>query len=472
MTVRDYHRIVNGYGETVSQSLTINPRDYVSLNFTKTVLGIILSVNPADNEANRSSYQSEDRRGYMHTCTVLVVEDGRSSHFTLGNVIITPDSRTGLDDYYERLPNGCSSQITGQPWNNEINNIDPYKLDGDWCVVGFLGGSLDTPYILRWWPHPGNRFDPATSEQSNPNDTRRQPYLKQDGRFFHRINGVEFVVSKQGHVYLSTYRANSSLVFGTPLTPQEGRFPRTVNADEGGSFKAWIKPSQSFELDWNVPTNGIGVLDEPDAELPQTNPAVVGVPPEKVSTYVLADKDRFQIEVPETFEVISKKTILLTSEEDTRLTIKQSLHIDTQQYIDIYAAQYVDLSAENVAINSSNRTSLTSNSSTIVGGGRDLRCAGGNATIDLAGDSVTIRPNVASSGITITPATVLLNSGSLGGVVAGIPLQAAFATYLSAITAAQPLAATGPAYAAAITAATAALVSQLATAVSTRTFTG
>lgn len=320
MTVRDYHRIVNGYGEPVSQSLTINQRDYVSLNFTKTVLGIILAVNPADNDANRTAYQSEDRRGYMHTCTVLVVEDGRSSFFTLSNVIITPDSRTGLDDYYERLPVGCSAMITGQPWNSDTNNIDPYKLDGDWCVVGFLGGSLDTPYILRWWPHPGNRLDVATSGQSNPNDTIRRPYLNQDGRFFHRINGVEFVVSKQGHVYLSTYRTNSSLVFGTPLQPQDGRLPRTVNEEEGGSFKAWIKPSQSFELDWNPPTNGIGVLDEPDEELPQTNPARVGVPPQKINTYVLADQERFQVEVPEKFEVISKKRILLTSREDTTLT--------------------------------------------------------------------------------------------------------------------------------------------------------
>jgi hypothetical protein len=427
--------------------------------------------------------------------------------FTLNNVIITPDSRTGLDDYYERLPKGCSALINGQPWNNEVNNIDPYKLDGDWCVVGFLGGSLDTPYILRWWPHPGNRFDAATSGQSNPNDRVRRPYLVQDSRFFHRINGVEFVISKQGHVYLSTYRANSNLAFGTPLQPQDGRFPRTLNEEEGGSFKAWIKPSQSFELDWNVPTNGLGVLDETDPDLPQTNPARAGVAQAKENTYLIADQTRFELDVPELFKVQSKRRILLTSEEDTTLTTKTSLNIAVETSFNANVkGSYTTLvgdsllfevtgntevtstgetqiaSVGNVSVTSQNNLTLatTGERATISGASilglsaRDTAVLAANA-ITIGGNSVVIENSAGpgSGSLDVTAAGVALNSGTLGGVVCGIPLNAAFANFLAAITAAQSVAPTSTvAYAAAVTAAVTALVAQLPTAVSTKTLAG
>jgi hypothetical protein len=328
MAVNNQHRIVNSYGEPIQQSLTNNPRDSVAVNVTKSVLGLVLSVNPPDADLNRAATQREDRRGYLHTCTVLVVEDGRSSIYTLGNVIITPDCRTGLDDYYERLPRGCSGLTTGANWNSQLVNINPYDLDGDWCVVSFLGGSLDTPFILRWWPHPKNPYDPATSGKRNPNAPTTPPYLNQTGRFLHRTNGVEFSITKSGDVYLSTYRANSTLRFGNPMSPEEGRFPRQLDDENGGSVKAWIKPSQSFELDWNVPVNGLGILDLSDPQLPQTNPENVGTAVAKQNTYVLADKDRIEIDTPEKFQLVSKKSVLLTSEEDTIITVGTDLTAD------------------------------------------------------------------------------------------------------------------------------------------------
>lgn len=326
--VLNQHNIVNPYGEPVQQSLTVNPRDTSALSVSNTILGVILSVNSADDDANRSAIQRADRRGYLHTCTVLVVEDGRSSVYTLGNVVITPDFRCGLDDYYERLPRGCSGLVTGESWNSELNNINPYDLDGDWCIVGFLGGSLDTPYILRWWPHPRNPYDVSTSGQRNPNSSSNPEYLVQDGRVLHRSNGVEFAITSIGNVYFSTHLANSNLKFADPLAPEDGRFPRDTDPDNGGSLKAWIKPSQTLEFDWNQPINGIGILDAPDPEIPQTNPANVARPQEKQNCYVLLDKNRALIEVPEELQVVSKQRILLTSEEETILTVGTNLTAD------------------------------------------------------------------------------------------------------------------------------------------------
>lgn len=325
------------------------------MNFTRPVLGVILAVNPSDSDKNKTAYKAADRRGYLHTCTVLVVEDGQSSFFVLGNVVITPDARTGLDDYYERLPRGCSGLVTGENWNNQFNNINPYDLDGDWCVVSFLGGSLDNPFILKWWPHPRNPYDAATSGNRNPNSPSSPRYLAQDGRFFHRINGVEFVVTKPGDIYFSTALANSALRFGSPLAPVNGRFPRTPNEDQGGSLKGWIKPSQSFELDWNEQINGLGVVEVPDAEIPQINPPQVGSAVEKQNSYIFADKDRIKFRCPEEFFVASKQRILISSEEDTTIEVGGSYSLNTP----IFSVELNESSGQLSVKNKNNGDSLT-----------------------------------------------------------------------------------------------------------------
>lgn len=419
--VQDQHRIVNSYGEPVQQSITVNPRDVSALNVTKTILGVVLSVNSADNDSNRSAIQRADRRGYLHTCTVLVVEDGRSSVYTLGNVVITPDFRCGVDDYYERLPRGCSGLVTGESWNSELNNINPYDLDGDWCIVGFLGGSLDTPYILRWWPHPRNPYDVSTSGQRNPADPSSSPYLTQDGRVLHRTNGVEFVVTSIGDVYMSTNLASSDLKFGDPLSPENGRFPRDTDADNGGSVKAWIKPSQTLELDWNPPVNGIGILDAPDPEIPQTNPANVGRAEDKQNSYILLDKERALIEVPEKLEVISKQQILLTSEEETILTVGTDLTADVSQSCTLTVGS--DLTADvsgsctlktprfEVVLNESAGELKISNRST----GDNLSFNAATSTVTLS--ALTALTLSAVGTVSITGANITLN----GRVVRPIP---------------------------------------------------
>jgi hypothetical protein len=205
-------------------------------------------------------------------------------------------------------------------------------LDGDWCIVGFLGGNVDVPFIVRWWPHPRG-YDAATSGTQNPNNTAAKAYLEQAGRHFQRVNGVEFVVTKEGDIYLSTYRANSTLTLGSPLTPSEGRFPHTTDPDLGGSIKVWVKPTQSLDLDWNTPVNGLGVQDLAEPGLPQTNPGVPGTPAERPNTYVFADQEQVLVEVPEIFKVTSRRKVLLTSDEETTLTIGTSFSLTAEQDI-------------------------------------------------------------------------------------------------------------------------------------------
>lgn len=487
-----HHRIINSYGEPTQQSLTVDRRDYTALNFTRFVLGLVLDVNPSDSDRNRSAFQRADRRGYLHTCTVLVVEDGRSSNFVLDNVIITPDARTGLDDYYERLPRGCTTLVTGEAWNNQTNNINPYDLDGDWCVVGFLGGSLDNPFIVRWWPHPKNPYDAATSGNRNPADRTSQAYLEQDGRFFHRVNGVEFVVTKTGNIYVSTYRANSTLSFGTPLAPEEGRFPRTLNDGDGGSLKLWIKPSQSLEFDWNTPVNGIGILDLSDVELPQTNPADPETAEDKENTYLLVEKNRVLIEVPDEFKVLSSKSILLNSDEDTTLTVGTDLTFDVSgdwnTTVDgdtsVTTTGSLDISVTtNTTLSTTGQTDISSTGPMTVSGDSTLDITGNTSlsltggTVSISGGTVSISGTVGGSSgvpgsISVTPTGVSLGTGALGGVVGGTPFQAAFAAFAAQMTTAASLATVETSYANAVNLAVATLVASLAAAVSTTTQTG
>jgi hypothetical protein len=43
-------RIVDRYGSPVQQSLTMRPEDYVGLNISRLMLGVVLDVYPADDE--------------------------------------------------------------------------------------------------------------------------------------------------------------------------------------------------------------------------------------------------------------------------------------------------------------------------------------------------------------------------------------------------------------------------------------
>lgn len=477
-------RIIDGSGSPVQQSMTARPQDYVGLNLTRTMLGVVLDVTPANDERNRSSYQREDRRGYLHTCTVLVIQDGRGTHFPLQNVIITPDSPSGLDDYYERLPRGSSSLTSGENYNNQLNHINPYDLDGDWCVVGFLGGSLDMPYVVRWWPHPHNPYDPLTSGNTNPNSAGSSPTLVQDGRYLHRINGVEFVVTKQGHIYVSTTRTNSNLSFGADLSPEEGRFPRSTDEDNGGSFKMWVKPSQSFELDFNEQEDGIGVEDVQDDQLPQTNPGGSNTSNgTKDNTYVKLTKERAFLTVSDEIKLNSKKRILLTSDEETTLTVGDDLTLDVSG--DMSVSTDGGLTADvtqDLSVTVTGQTSITARTTL------DVQVTG-TATINsmaeltlsatgvltLGGSQVTIGSGGASGGpgsISATPAGVDIGTGALGGAVGGTALEAAVTAFAVACRTAAASATVESVYANAIATAAEALAAAIPAAVSGTTRVG
>jgi hypothetical protein len=286
------------------------------------MLGVILEVYPSDREENRTAQQYENRHSFMHTCSVLVINDGTSAYLRLQNVIITPDSPTGIDDYTERLPRGSSGLCSGGTYSSNLQKIDPYDLDGDWCVVGFLGGLLDTPYIVRWWPNSRNTLDPATSGAGVNNSA-----LVQNRRYFHRINGVETTITSEGDIVLSTNLANSAINLGQK--PRAGRFARTKNPDVGGSVRAYIKPSQSLEFVWDEQMDGIGIRDTTEPELPQINPPQTQPQASgtKSKTYIFIDQNRYESRVPMDHRFVSQEKFIVESTTETEITVGTDLNI-------------------------------------------------------------------------------------------------------------------------------------------------
>lgn len=292
----------------MQQSTTFDPKDYADLNVNRLMLGIVLSVNPADRDKNRSAEQSTERRGYVHECTVLIIDDAQPSYMILENVLITPNAPIGIDDYEEKLPRPTSQLVTGEDYDDSLAGIDPHDLDGDRCVIGFLGRKLDSPFVLRWWPHSRNSLDVATSGGGVDSNT-----LQQLNRYFRRINGVETVITSQGNIIVSTTFANSIMEPAEPA--QEGRVARQTNPDVGGSVRVNVKPSQVMELTWNPQEEGIGVMDSLEPEVPQTNPyqAVPQPSNERPNTYIYIDIDQIDIIVPATALVKADEQITLQS---------------------------------------------------------------------------------------------------------------------------------------------------------------
>lgn len=232
---------------TVIASSQLNPEEFDYHIGGMPVIGIVISVQPSDDKGNLSSSVEDDNRGHRHEATVLVLNSAGEDNWLLENVVIPPRNRSNHDDYDEDLPVGISKVLDGSALTENWKSIDPSLLDGDYCVVNFIGGSMDMPFIQGWWPHPKNKIDPATSTRATLTQVDSN---KQRTRTFRRINGVKHVINKAGDVYFSTSEAGSKLDLS-------GDKPVRRDVTGGGSVQINIKSSQQLEFNWNPEVEGL-----------------------------------------------------------------------------------------------------------------------------------------------------------------------------------------------------------------------
>lgn len=309
-----FRRTIEYDGTIMQSALSTFSADYAEDRLFGSYLGIVLEVYPSDADENATADFTGERRGFGHLCNVLLIDGPKEMYFPLEGVLITPTMPCGIDHYTEFLPRGTSGIIGSNLYDAELVGVDVSKMDGDRCIVSFLGGSIYGPYISCWWPHPANTFDPQTSGKGNDGAA-----LDQSGRYFRRINGVEQVISKTGDIWISTYHA------GTQVEPEKGgssdnsRFARTENSDRGGSVRVNVKPSQTVELSWKKQVDGRGAGDNEDAALPQANPKKNIAAVSGDETKVKLDKDAVNIEVPSLLQVLSSDKIRLDADSLIKL---------------------------------------------------------------------------------------------------------------------------------------------------------
>jgi len=215
------------------------------------MVGVILNVNPSDDPDNLSAgVEGSDQKGWRHECRVLIMDANTEPNLILENVIIPPNSHCGVDNYEEDLPRGLLRSLDGQKLSEHFKDHDITRLDAEWCVVAFIGGSIDKPFITNWWHHPLNFHDPASSGQALKGNSLKQVDLQKNKlRKLRRINGVQMLVSPEGDVYLDTSEANSKL----DVLPSVKR----MGVKKGGSIQVNVKSTQQAELNWNTPVEGL-----------------------------------------------------------------------------------------------------------------------------------------------------------------------------------------------------------------------
>ncbi len=395
-----------GYaGEPIQQSMTSDPGDRMGRNEVRMKLGVVLAVYTADSIYNKSAQQTPDFRGCRHECSVQIIEDGTNNYSRLDNVIITPNVASGIDNYEETLPRGSSQSVNiTSTFDPSLMMMDPYDLDGDWCVVGFLGGENAYPFIVRWWPNPRNFFDPQTTGPSSANVNSQGFVLDQSNRYFRRINGVEMTITKIGDLYLDMSTAGGTPVFGVP--PQKGRLVRPP-LPTGGNIRSVFKTTSSLELDWNMPQDGEGFGSTPDPQLVQTNPATTPngntfTPTQKVSTFVQADASNFMIQVPVEFNVTSKSLIELDATNTINILAPSitvggrntDLQVDTETTTMVSHGN-TEVYADSIIIGSDKDTTLTAQNVYVTATNTEVVVAGPRVVVNS--DVIELGGNLGSS---------------------------------------------------------------------------
>jgi hypothetical protein len=223
---------------TVSQSaLRHDEADYAHERIAHPVLGIILNVYLANDPQNRSAQITHEGRGSQIEARVLVMNDGTDSPWIIPNAVVLPRGSSGFDNFEEEIPKGVTGSIDDEKVPANFTDISPQKLDGDWCVVGFIGGSINQPFVAHWWPHPSNQRDTTTSGSAD--------FLRQSRRWAKRFQGTRLTMTSKGTVLLDTSEANSKLKNGKRLA-----------SDLGGDIRLTVKESKEMELNWNASVYG------------------------------------------------------------------------------------------------------------------------------------------------------------------------------------------------------------------------
>ena len=262
-------------GSIVQSGLRFEQDDFAHEFISYPVLGVVLNVYCSDDRLNAESRTFQDLRGTQCQARVLVINDGKDIPWLIPNAVITPSSSSGFDNFSEEMPRGTTGTIDGTKFDWNLLDIPAFKMNGDWCIVNFLGGSINMPFIASWWPHPANRRDPTTDGEGN---------LLQGRRWVKRFQGTQFSVTSQGDVFIDTNNAGSEFA--------DGQRKKVI---DGGEIDVAVKDTQRVQVNFNPPVamkdSKTGEIYVGHPDVLQPNPAPKADERQDLLTRLFMDKD-------------------------------------------------------------------------------------------------------------------------------------------------------------------------------------
>jgi hypothetical protein len=242
-------------GATVQSANVIDTRDYAHERIYFPIIGIVTKVYFSDDDGNRSAVPKQDHRGSQIEAEVLVVNDGTESYRIIPNVVVLPTGASGVNNFSEQIPKACTQMIDGTQFSGSFGGIDHFSLDGDWCVIQFVGGSAQQPIMTHWYPHPGNTSDAATAGTADGTVIHGVRSIK-------KFEGVCASIDKDGNVLLDSTEANSQITYPQGITTKK-------ELAGGGAVQVDVKNSASMEVNFNTKkaqTNPPREQERPDTD--------------------------------------------------------------------------------------------------------------------------------------------------------------------------------------------------------------
>jgi hypothetical protein len=341
------------YDGTVHQSAHVyNQNDYEDEKIYFPVLGIILDVKAPDDPTNKSNKKTADQIGSRLEATVLVTNSGMDASWIIPNVPVLPQGACGIDNFHEETPRPCTQLINGSSFNGNLSHIDHNLLDGDKCIISFVGGMINQPIMTHWFPHPGNTFDPATGGIADG-------ALSQLPRLFKRFNGVKYTITNKGNVYFDTTDA------GSINTTIDGQFIRKAT-QSGGDITLNVKEGAGLLVNFNAP-----------APLPITEPSLRqanGPSASKIDgdlndimgtfTSLSMSKNDFTLVAGEAINIGTKETVEISAPNIKFGTNLESISNEDDQFaintelVKIFADTKTEVNSPNIELNAGDLTSI------------------------------------------------------------------------------------------------------------------
>jgi hypothetical protein len=182
---------------------------------------------------------SSSQGSYLEA-SVLLMYNGKGLFQELNHVVVLQEKSSQYgpgakepSDWTEDVPNGCKAEelkaFYGDGGRTNIQN-----LSGDWVVVDFLGGLLQLPMIVKWFPNPNNNRDAATQKLGK--------------RFVLRRNNSEIGISNAGDFHI-THRDGQYFQMKNRMITIKHRMGQMIHLDADGKIFLTDKTGNHILID-------------------------------------------------------------------------------------------------------------------------------------------------------------------------------------------------------------------------------